>query len=176
MHITAKKNKISGKKTSHRRSMERSLLLELIRHNSLKTTAAKSRILTAQFDRLVTTAKQDTLAAKRLVEATLQNDLAVEKLYSKILPEVQDVTSGYTYTARTLPRKGDNAPQTIILVRGQEVKEKQTRLQKLLSKQEKKEDKTSAKPKAERKVREAKISANESKAKNSNADTRRVSM
>jgi|GEM_PF-4369980 len=174
MHITAKKNKISGKKTSHRRSVERSQLLELIRHNSIKTTAAKASILTAQFDRLVDTAKKGTQASKRLVEATLQSDLALEKLYSKLLPGMQDVVSGYTHTARTLPRKGDNAPQTIVLVRGQEVKEKQSRLQKMLTTQTKKADKKTIKPKTERVERAVKVK--ESKVKNSNADTRRISM
>lgn len=175
MHITRTKNKLSGKKTSHRRAVEKSLLLELIRNNSLKTTTRKAQILVAEFDRLVSTAKQNTEASKRLVSAKLQNELALEKLYNKLLPGLQDVNSGYTYQARTLPRKGDNAPQVIVLVRGQEIKEKQTRLQRLLNRQTKQAESKTTKKNLDRKDRSEKV-GRESKAKAQQADTRRISM
>lgn len=136
MNINRTKHKLPGKKTSHRVSVQKSLLLELIRNNSLTTTPAKARIVVAEFDRLITEAKKETEASKRRVMGKLQSEVAVTKLYSKIMPELGDVNSGYTYQARTLPRKGDNADQIIVLVRGQEVGAKASKLERLLAKQE----------------------------------------
>jgi ribosomal protein L17 len=136
MNINRTKYKLQGKTAAHRRSIQKSLLLELIRHNSLKTTPAKARILVAEFDKLVTEAKKNTEASQRNVMSVLQNELAYNKLYNTLLPNMQDVNSGYTHQARTLPRKGDNADQVIVLVRGQQVADKGTKLEQLLAKQE----------------------------------------
>jgi large subunit ribosomal protein L17 len=144
MNTQPKKNTIQGKKTSHRNAIIHSLVLELIRNERLQSTPRKVAILKSKFDRLVTHAKKQTPASKRLVESYLNNEKATEKLLGKLVPRLSDKNSGYTHTARTLPRKGDNAEQTIILVHGAEMKEKQSRLQKLLARQEEK----SKKPKA----------------------------
>ena len=49
---------------------------------------------------------------------------------------MQDRNSGYTYSARSLPRKGDNAQQMYVMIVNSEIKEKKSRLQKALEKRE----------------------------------------
>lgn len=136
MYTTRGKAKMSGKKPSHRDAIIKSLLIELIRNERLQSTPNKVKILKAEFDKLVNTAKQNTEASKRNVESKLTNNLSVEKLY-KMLPRLDGTTSGYTISARTLPRKGDNAAQVIVMIKGSEIKEKRSRLSATLEKQDK---------------------------------------
>lgn len=136
MYTTAKKLKMSGKKPSHRNAIVRSLLIELIRAERLKTTKHKGKILKQQFDILVNKAKKDTDAARRQVEASLQNEKSLTKLYGVLVPRLADVNSGYTFSALTLPRKGDGAEQMIVVVRGFAEREKKSRLAKALERRE----------------------------------------
>lgn len=137
MYTTRGKIKMQGKKPSHRNAIVKSLLSELIRNERIKTTPTKVRILKGQFDRLVNEAKKGTPASRRRVEATLPTEIVVNKLYTHILPRLQDTNSGYTISARTLPRKGDNADQEIVMIKGYEMQEKKSKLASVLKKQEK---------------------------------------
>lgn len=137
MYTTRGKVKMSGKKPSHRNAIVKSLLIELIRNERLQSTPTKVKILKAEFDKLVNTAKQNTEASRRNVESKLTNDLSVEKLYSKLLPRLDGSNSGYTISARTLPRKGDNAEQVVVMIKGSEIKEKRSKLAATLEKQDK---------------------------------------
>lgn len=179
MNTQPKKYKMPGKDRAHRDAVIRSQLLELIRNEKLQTTPTKAKILKAEFDKLITKAKKNTDASRRLVHSILRNDKAVTKLYDKILPRLEDVNSGYTHSARTLPRSGDNAAQMIVLVRGAEVKQKRSRLQAAL-KRTKKEDQPEedSKPNVKQRVQDIAQKATpglSGKKIDSTADTRRVS-
>lgn len=152
MYTTRGKYKMSGKKPSHRNAIIKSQLIELIRHGHLQTTKSKARILKAEFDKLVNTAKANNETSRRQVMATLNNELTVEKLYSKVLGQLSDSNSGYTKSANTLPRKGDNAPQVIVMIKGTELEEKKSRLASTLERQEKKAE---AEPGVAGKIRQA---------------------
>lgn len=133
---------MQGKHAAHRNAVLRSMVLELIRNERLKSTPSKIKLLKQRFDRLVTQARKDDEASRRRVAGFLRNEKAEAKFYNVLLPRLEGDNSGFTLTAHTLPRKGDNAPQTIILVKGAEVKQKKSRLQKALDKQDgKKEEK-----------------------------------
>ncbi len=177
MNTSPKKAKISGMKPSHRRAIMSSQLLDLIHHERLQTTPKKVKLLKQGFDRLVNEAKKDTLASKRNVASTLGSDKAVSKLYNTILPRLQESNSGYTISALTLSRKGDNAAQAIVMIKGTELKERKSRLAQALEKRE-----ASSKPKTGIRSRlggnkpeaEARPSTNARK-KESTKDTRRNS-
>lgn len=141
MNTTAGKPKIQGKKPSHRRAILRSLLLELIRNERLQTTPTKGKLLKQQFDRLITQAKRNTSGSRAVVSSTLRNDKAMQKLEAKLLPRLGDINSGYTYSANTLPRKGDNAPQMVLVVRGAEIREGKSKLTEALQRREKQDQK-----------------------------------
>ncbi len=140
MNNLGNKLKMPGKKPSHRNAIVKSLLIELIRNESIKTTPSKARILKQQFDILVNEAKKNTLASKRGVESKLNSDKSVEKLFAKLLPRLAADKSGYTQSALTLPRKGDNAPQMIVLIKGTEFKENKSKLEKALARKQKAQD------------------------------------
>jgi len=137
MNKGVKKYKMSGKKSSHRDSVITSLMIELIRAEKIKTTPTKAKIVKAEFDKLVTKAKKNTEASKRLVEAYFgSKQVVVNKLYKIVGDKLQDRNSGYTYSARSLPRKGDNAQQMYVMIVNSEIKEKKSRLQRALEKRE----------------------------------------
>lgn len=179
MNTNGKKNKMQGKKPSHRRAIIVSLLQELIRNERLQTTPNRAKILKSEFDRIITLAKKDTQSARRVVMGRLgHNDKAVTKLYSKLLPRLSDIQSGYTNSARTLPRKGDNAEQIIVLVRGAKVAERKSRLSRAIAKEDKGQSAASTQVPVESK-RKGLLSRSGSKVSTkkheSAADTRRVS-
>jgi len=137
MNKGVKKYRMSGKKSSHRDAIITSLLIELIRAEKIKTTVNKGKIIKAEFDKLVTKTKLNNEASRRIVEAYFgSKQIVVNKLYKIVEEKLQDRNSGYTYSARTLPRKGDNADQMYVMIVNSEVKEKKSRLEKALDKRE----------------------------------------
>ncbi len=176
MYSTNKKLKMPGKKASHRNALTRSLVMDLLRSERVKTTPTKAKIMKSQIDKLITAAKKDTPGSRRVIESFFaSNEFAINKLY-KVAGRITDRNSGYTRVIHTLPRKGDNAKQAYIMFVDFEAKGKKTKLQSLLEKKETKTNKKVSKKaqKTERvkseKVKEAVVS------KGTNTKTRRISM
>ncbi|MFZ9000205.1 MAG: 50S ribosomal protein L17 [Bacteriovoracaceae bacterium] len=105
-----------GTTPAHRRSLLCNLATEIIDHGKIKTTHTKCRALRPYVERLITLAKEDTVANRRLAYARLNNNRsAVTKLFNEIAPKFKDRAGGYTRTLK-LPegRVGDNAPMSYI--------------------------------------------------------------
>jgi large subunit ribosomal protein L17 len=140
----------------------------------LQTTPTKAKALKAEFDRVVNKAKKDGDHNRRQVEAIIRNDLAMTKLYTKILPRLAERSGGYTRSARTLPRKGDNAEPVIVMVHGAEIIERKSRLAKALEKKEKTAEENVA-TKLRKRVQNVSVSRAAAQKKENVADTRRNS-
>jgi large subunit ribosomal protein L17 len=76
----------------------RGLAVSLIRDGQIKTTAAKAKELQPTIERLITQAKKDTVASRRLVASRLGEPQAVtlNKLFGEIAPKFQERNGGYT--------------------------------------------------------------------------------
>jgi large subunit ribosomal protein L17 len=86
-----------GRKAPERLALVRSLMRSLVIHGKIKTTVAKAKEIRPIVEKLVTLAKKDTLASKRLVTARLGGDVAVsEKMHKEIAPKYADRNGGYT--------------------------------------------------------------------------------
>jgi large subunit ribosomal protein L17 len=93
------------------RSLARSLVLE----EKISTTEAKAKALRPVVERLVTYAKKNTLASRRLAKTRLQDDAAVKKLFDSIGPRYATRAGGYTrVTKRTLRGSNDARPPAFI--------------------------------------------------------------
>ena len=90
------------------------LAAALIEHEVITTTDAKARDLRRYTEKLVTLGKKGTLAARRNAYARLRNDDAVSRLFDELADRYKDRHGGYTRLMKLGPRKGDNAPMTII--------------------------------------------------------------
>ncbi len=100
---------------SHRKALMKNLCSELIDHGKIQTTITKAKALRPYAEKLVTIAKVDTLANRRLVYSKLNNKDAVKKLFETVAPKFKQRPGGYT---RILPmadaRLGDAAKTALI--------------------------------------------------------------
>ena len=103
-----------GRTASHRRALFRNLATALVLRESIETTVPKAKDLRRVIDRLVTSAKSDTLASRRKVYSYLLDKSAVQKLFSEIAPRFKARPGGYTRIVRTQHRVGDAAPLAIM--------------------------------------------------------------
>lgn len=94
----ASKNRTLGRTRSQRTALMRGLAVSLIRDGQIKTTVAKAKELQPNIERLITQAKKDTVAARRLVSSRLGEpaDETVKKLFSEIAPKFKERNGGYT--------------------------------------------------------------------------------
>lgn len=103
-----------GRPTSQRKAMFQSLSIAVISHGLIKTTLPKAKDLRRVLEPLVTLAKEDTVATRRLAFDRLRNKEAVAKLFNEIAPRFKARPGGYLRVLKCGNRKGDCAPMAII--------------------------------------------------------------
>ncbi len=94
----ANKNRTLSRPRSQRTALIRGLAVSLIRDGQIKTTYAKAKELQPRIERLVTHAKADTVAARRLVASRLgePKEDTIKKLFTTIVPKMKERNGGYT--------------------------------------------------------------------------------
>ncbi len=101
--------------SEHRKALMRNLTCELIDHQKIKTTEIKCKALRPFVEKLITLAKNDSLANRRLAYKKLNNPVAVKTLFEKIGPKFKERNGGYTRILKLADaRVGDNAKMGII--------------------------------------------------------------
>ena len=103
-----------GRTKPHREAMLANMAMSLFTHRMIKTTDAKAKALKPLVDRIITTAKKDTLAAKRQVAKTVKNKEVFKKLFGEIVPQLSDRDSGYSRIMKLGVRRGDGAPLSVV--------------------------------------------------------------
>lgn len=104
-----------GVKPAHRKSLLRNLSIELIDHGKIKTTHAKCKAIRSFLERLVTIAKTDSVANRRLVQRRLNNQDAVKRLFDEVAPKFKERNGGYTRILKLAGgRVGDGAKLSYI--------------------------------------------------------------
>ena len=100
-----------GRKSSARKALFANLIVAVLRYEQIKTTEAKAKEVRGQVERVITLAKDGSLAARRQIVAELPNEpLVIDKLMNEIAPKYSGRTSGYTRIVKLGPRAGDAAP------------------------------------------------------------------
>jgi large subunit ribosomal protein L17 len=100
--------------SSHRQAMFRNMAASLIEHEVIKTTLPKAKELRRVAEPLITLAKTDSVANRRLAFARTRDKAAVGKLFSEIGPRYVDRPGGYTRILKCGYRAGDAAPMAYI--------------------------------------------------------------
>jgi large subunit ribosomal protein L17 len=103
-----------SRNSSHRHAMLRNMSVSLLRHETIKTTLPKAKELRRVVEPLITLAKIDGDANRRLAFARLRDADVVEKLFEDLGPRFKARPGGYTRILRMLPRAGDNAPMALM--------------------------------------------------------------
>ncbi|MGI9275291.1 MAG: 50S ribosomal protein L17 [Endozoicomonas sp.] len=108
----------SGRKlnrnSSHRKAMFKNMTASLVEHEVIKTTLPKAKELRRVAEPLITLAKEDSIANRRLAFDRLRNKATVGKLFSELGPRFKERPGGYIRILKCGFRKGDNAPMAIV--------------------------------------------------------------
>ena len=103
-----------GRSKAHREAMLANMACSLIMHKRINTTVAKAKELRKFVEPIITTAKTDTTASRRLAFSYLRDKEAVKELFGTVADKVGDRPGGYTRILRTGLRLGDNASMCFI--------------------------------------------------------------
>ncbi len=99
----------SAKQQAHLLS---NMAASLFEHGAIKTTDAKAKMLRPYAEKLITKAKNGTLADRRQVLALVPHTDVVAHLFDDLAPKFANREGGYTRSIKLENRKGDNAPMT----------------------------------------------------------------
>lgn len=103
-----------GKPADQRKALLRALTTELIRNGRIKTTKVRAQAVRSEADRMITLAKDGSLAARRQAMGYIYDKQLVHALFEQAGSRYGDRNGGYTRIIRTVPRRGDNAEMAII--------------------------------------------------------------
>src|SRR6202043_2475461 len=103
-----------SRNSSHRHALLRNMATSLLRHETIRTTVPKAKELRRVVEPLITLAKVDSLAKRRLAFARLRDDSVVEKLFLDLGPRFKARAGGYTRILKMEPRPGDSADMALM--------------------------------------------------------------
>lgn len=109
-----KKKKTLGRSSPARRSLFANLAESLILYEKISTTSGKAKALRPIVERLITKAKENTLASRRYLAKYLYTENAVKKMMEVIGPRFAQRHGGYTRITKIGVRKGDGGEKSII--------------------------------------------------------------
>ena len=103
-----------NRNSSHRKAMFRNMTASLVEHELIKTTLPKAKELRRVAEPLITLAKNDSVANRRLAFDRLRDKAAVGKLFSELGPRYQERPGGYIRILKCGYRAGDKAPMAYV--------------------------------------------------------------
>jgi large subunit ribosomal protein L17 len=103
-----------SRNASHRHALMRNMATSLLRHETIRTTVPKAKELRRVVEPLITLAKIDSLAKRRLAFSRLRDVAVVEKLFTDLGPRFKARAGGYTRILKMEPRPGDSADMALM--------------------------------------------------------------
>ena len=100
--------------SAHRQAMLRNMAVSLLRHEAIKTTVPKAKELRRVAEPLITRAKADSVANRRIVFNRLRDRAMTQKLFLELGPRYSTRPGGYLRILRCGFRPGDNAPMAYV--------------------------------------------------------------
>lgn len=112
------RHKQSGRKlnrnSAHRKAMFRNMSVSLMQHEMITTTLPKAKELRRVAEPLITMARKDSVAGRRLAFSRLRDRRTVTKLFNELGPRYKNRPGGYLRIFKCGYREGDNAPMAIV--------------------------------------------------------------
>jgi large subunit ribosomal protein L17 len=103
-----------SRNSAHRHALLRNMAASLLRHETIRTTVPKAKELRRVVEPLITLAKDDSLAKRRMAFARLRDEEVVLKLFEDVGPRFKARAGGYTRILRMEPRPGDSADMALM--------------------------------------------------------------
>jgi large subunit ribosomal protein L17 len=115
----------SGRKlnrnSSHRKAMFQNMSVSLLTHELIKTTLPKAKELRRVVEPIITLAKEDNVARRRLAYNRLQNKEILDKLFTELAPRFINRPGGYLRIIKCGFRPSDKAPMALVELVDREV-------------------------------------------------------
>jgi len=103
-----------NRNSSHRKAMFQNMVNSLFKHELIKTTLPKAKELRRVAEPLITLAKEDCVAKRRLAFARMRDKEMVGKLFTELAPRYKDRPGGYLRILKCGFRPGDAAPMAYV--------------------------------------------------------------
>lgn len=103
-----------NRNSSHRKAMFKNMSISLVDHELIKTTLPKAKELRRYIEPLITLAKKDSVANRRLAFSRIRSKEAVGKLFIELGPRYQSRPGGYVRILKCGHRSGDKAPMAYV--------------------------------------------------------------
>jgi large subunit ribosomal protein L17 len=103
-----------NRNSSHRKAMFKNMTASLVEHELIKTTLPKAKELRRVAEPLITLAKKDSVANRRLAFSRVGDKATVGKLFAELGPRYQDRPGGYIRILKCGLRTGDKAPMAYV--------------------------------------------------------------
>ena len=100
--------------SAHRKAMFKNMAVSLIEHEVIKTTLPKAKELRRVVEPLITLAKNDSVANRRLAFSRTRSDSAVGILFNELGPRYANRPGGYVRILKCGFRSGDAAPMAYV--------------------------------------------------------------
>ena len=131
-----------GVQPAHRRAMIRNMVTSLLKHERIKTTKIRAREVRRYAEKMITTAKKETLASKRDVLGFVREREVVNKLFKTLIYRYAERKGGYTRVLKLGYRPGDGAEMVFLELVDRPAEEKPVEPKADKEKKEKTEDAT----------------------------------
>ncbi|MFT4824797.1 MAG: large subunit ribosomal protein L17 [Halioglobus sp.] len=103
-----------NRNSSHRKAMFRNMTASLVEHELIRTTVPKAKELRGYAEPLITLAKTDSVANRRLAFDRVRDKAVVGKLFTELGPRYQERPGGYIRILKCGYRTGDKAPMAYV--------------------------------------------------------------
>jgi len=107
-----------SRNSSHRKATLLALTVSLLKYETIKTTVAKAKELRRVAEPLITRAKTDSVANRRIAFSRLRDDEVVGKLFTELGPHFKERPGGYVRILKYGYRAGDKAPMALVQLVG----------------------------------------------------------
>jgi len=107
-----------SRNSSHRKATLQALTVSLLKYETIKTTVAKAKELRRVAEPLITRAKTDSVANRRIAFSRLRDKEVVGKLFSELGPHFKERPGGYVRILKYGYRAGDKAPMALVQLVG----------------------------------------------------------
>lgn len=131
--------------SSHRKALKRNMVTSLFRYERIETTKAKALEVRRMAEKMITRAKVDSVANRRLIARDITDEAIAAKLFTEIAPLFVERKGGYTRILKTGNRLGDAAEMVILELVEKTAKPEKKKAEKKSEKAEKKADKPAKK-------------------------------
>ena len=151
-----KKSEKFSRPRAQRKALIKSLLRAIIIYERITTTTSKAKFIKSKIDKLITWAKNDNLANKRLAYSVLGDHKLVKKLFNEIGPRFKEINGGYCRVLHSGKRLGDGASLSILEFTRIDKKKETVKVKKKESSNKPQQDKEKVSLKKETKFKEGK--------------------